>query len=168
MSSRPRKKQREPIHATYAYESGEAAAPTTTHASDDDSDDDMSDLPVEGGSVFEQLGAILEGSSDEEMVEVMSQVPALNDGTKLIIGMQKLSAEASAFTLLQPLAEACENEGIATLFRKIGALSESQVDVDITNVFADSAEDISNILSHPPELRRRRFFTSLAAGYLDH
>ena len=124
------------------------------------------DLPVEGGSVFDQLGAILTGSTDEEMVEVLGQVPALNDGTKLIVGMQQLSAAAPAFTLLRPVADACDNEGIVVLFNKIGALSQEQVELDVANVFADDAENIRNLMSHPLEQRRRLFFTSLAAGYL--
>lgn len=55
MSSRPRKnarRTREQIVATYDY--GEQ--PT---AGDDDDDMDMGDLPVEGGALDEQLGAIV-------------------------------------------------------------------------------------------------------------
>lgn len=170
---RPKKKQaREKVNATYLYDSGEqssaAAVGADRHDDDnsDDEDDDMDDLPVEGGSVFDQLGAILEGSSDEEMVEVLAQVPALNDGTKIIVGMQKLSNASSAFLLLQPIAAACENEGVTVLFNKIGALSQAQVEADIATVFADDAETLRNLMSHPPEQRRRLFFTSLAAGYL--
>ena len=171
MSSRPKKKQREQIHAVYTYESGESSATATAadkeDVDDDSEDDDMDDLPVEGGSVFDQLGAILEGSSDEEMVEVLGQVPALNDGTKIVVGMQKLSAAASAFTLLRPVAEVCDNAGIVVLFNKIGALSQEQLEADIAGVFADDAENAKNLMSHPPEQRRRLFFMSLAAGYLD-
>ena len=171
MSWRPQKKQREQIEATYLYESGESsAAPVDANRDDDDDDDDdddMEDLPVEGGSVLDQLGAILHGSSDEEIVKVLGEVPALDDGTKIIVGMQKLSAAASAFLLLQPIADACENEGIVMLFHKVGALSPEQVDTDIASVYADDADNARNLMSHPPEQRRRLFFTSLAAGYLD-
>ena len=163
MSSHPRKKQH--VSATYLYDSGEGYA---SHAiEDDDEEMDMADLPVEGGSVDEQIGAILDGSSDEEIVQILTELPMLDDGLKLIVGMQKLSPSASAFTLLQPVAEACTNTGISILFRKLSGLSISQLDSDIPGVFADDPSTAAVLMSHPPELRRRRFFMSLAAGYLE-
>ena len=109
----------------------------------------------------------LDGSSDAEIITILGQVPALDDGMKLVVGMQKLSATASAFTLLQPLAEACTNEGITRLFAKISGLDVETMNRDIPRVFADEPSNAAALMSHPEELRRRRFFLSLAAGYLD-
>lgn len=166
MSSRPSKKQREQerVNATYYYESGEAAQ---EHGEEEEDDNmDTADLPVEGGTVDEQIGSILDGSSDEEIVDILSQLPALNDGMKIIIGMQKLSVSAMAFTVLQPVADACINEGLLFLYNKIGGLTQAQVDSDIAGVYEDDPPQIAALMSHPPERRRRLFFMSLAAGYL--
>ena len=172
MSSRPRKKQqREQVTATYQYEhagdSSSAATPADGDDDDDDDLDDLDDLPVEGGSIDEQVLAILEGSSDEEIVQILGQIPAMDDGMKLLIGMQKLSPAAPAFVLLQPVADACSNAGIVALFTKIGSLAEAQMNSDIGRVFEDNVATATALMSHPPELRRRRFFLSLAAGYVD-
>ena len=178
MSSRPRKKQRDasPIYASYYYDSGEASAAATSVAAgssnapefdDDDDEMDLADLRMEGGSIDAQIGAILEGSSDTEIVEILAQLPALNDGMKLVVGMQKLSAASSAFELLQPVLDACSNEGLVHLYNKISGLSAAQLDADIPRVFEDDPSTASALMTHPPELRRRRFFLSLAAGYLD-
>ena len=126
-----------------------------------------SGLPVEGGSVDQQLGAILEGSSDDEIVTILGEIPALDEGTKLVIGMQKLSPAVSAFTLLRPVADACTNQGIVHLFNKIGGISDEQVTSDIAGVYADNQDNATALMSHPPEMRRRLFFLSLAAGYLE-
>ena len=115
----------------------------------------------------EQLSAILDGSPDEEILLVLGQVPGMDDGMKLVAGMQKLSAAASAFQMLRPLADACTNEGMVHLFNKIGGLSDEQVASDISLVYADDSEKAAALMGHPPELRRRRFYLSLAAGYLE-
>ena len=86
---------------------------------------------------------------------------------KLVVGMQKLSAAASSFTLLHEIADACTNEGIVRLFTKIGGLDEATMNADIPRVFADDPSNATALMTHPEELRRRRFFLSLAAGYLD-
>jgi len=168
MSSRPRKKQRETVKATYAYESGEGVSGAATAIDADDSDDDEEmELPVEGGTVDQQLGAILHGSSDLEIFTILSQVPDLDDGIKLIVGMQKLSRDANSFALLRPLADACTNEGMAFLYNKIGGLTDDQVAADIANVFSGEPDTVTSLMKQPAEMRRRNFFMNLAAGYLD-
>jgi hypothetical protein len=164
MSSRPRKKQREVVSATYAYDD----PPRATADDESDEEMDMDDLPAGAdASVDVQLAAILEGSSDDEIITVLGQVPALDDGVKVVVAMQKLTPASSAFELCQPLVDACTNEGIRALFGKIGSLAVAQLDQDVHAVFADDPDTAAALLTHPPELRRRRFFLSLAAGYLD-
>ena len=170
-SSRPRKKLREePIEATYYYESGDpstAAAPADVDDDDDDDDDDMM-LPLhESEPAHAQIGAILQGSSDEEIMLILNQLPIADDGAlKLTVGMQKLSSSASAFDLLRPFADACENDGVKLLFNKIGALTQPELDADLQRIFAGT-DDVTSMLKLSPELRRRRFFLSLAEGYMD-
>ena len=170
MSDRPQKKRREEITAAYHYDSGEGSSAAVVDKDEGDSSDeedmDMADLPVEGGSLDQQIEAILDGSSDAQICEILCQLPALNNGEKFIIGMRKLSPEASAFTLLQPVAEQCTNDRLLVVYRKIGGLTQQQLDKDIPDVFEDDPETAAALMTHPPEMRRRAFFMSLAAGYL--
>lgn len=174
-AAEPRAKQA-PVSAVYAYESGEAGEgrggargarrPSAAEEDDDNDDDDEEmELPLgEGAPMEEQIGVMLDGSSDDEIILVLGQLPIAND-LKLLIGMRKLSPAAAAFDLLRPIAEECAEEKLSFLFDRIGTIATSQLDADIA-AFSDPA-NVAALQSHPPEGRRRLFFLSLAAGYVD-
>ena len=78
--------------------------PERTDPEEDMEDADLPGLPLgEGAAVEEQIAAILDGSSDEEIILVLGQAP-ISSELKLALGMQKLSAAADAFGLLQEAA----------------------------------------------------------------
>ena len=128
-------------------------------------DADLPGLPLgEGASVEEQIVAVLNGSTDDEIALVLGQAP-IPAAMKLDLGMKSLSAAVDAFVVLLEAADACTDDALSFLFRKVAGLTSTEVDEDIRRVV--SPDQMDEMLSQPEWKRRRLFFLDLAAPYLE-